>query len=232
MDANPPTGAAAGSLVIEQGVLEIVSALVKELRGGTLQIPVVLASSLERDLASAASSASSCSCGSSAGSACASPRRRSRVRKRPPSSSPHSGTATPGFRTPAHVQPTAGAATAAPLEARTLLDALEWHVRATPDRVHIFLQEDGSGERPITYRALWDGARDVAAALAERGVAPGDTVALMLRTEEAFFRTFIGVLMAGAIPVPMYAAGPRRSNRRVTPIDKRRFCAMRARASS
>ena len=47
-------------------------------------------------------------------------------------------------------------------------------------------------------------ARRVAAALAERGVAPGDRVAIVLRTEPAFLDAFFGVLLAGAVPVPLY----------------------------
>ena len=43
-----------------------------------------------------------------------------------------------------------------------------------------------------------------AGALRERGVAPGDRVAMMLRTEEAFFDAFFGVLLAGGVPVPVY----------------------------
>ena len=44
----------------------------------------------------------------------------------------------------------------------------------------------------------------MAAGLRERGVAPGDRVALMLRTEAAFFDAFFGVLLAGGVPVPIY----------------------------
>ncbi|HYN09020.1 MAG TPA: AMP-binding protein [Vicinamibacterales bacterium] len=204
MDTNPPTGVVTGPEVIERGVLEIVSALVKELRGSTSPVPVALGSSLERDLGISSLERVELLL-----------RLERRFGVRLPEETVAGAEtsaelvaalsrAAPGSREPVpHLRPAVGAATGAPVGAHTLLEALQWHVQATPDRAHIFLQEDG-GERPITYRALWDGARDVAAALAERGVAPGDTVALMLRTEEAFFRTFAGVLMAGAVPVPMY----------------------------
>ncbi len=92
----------------------------------------------------------------------------------------------------------------APTAARSLVEVLRWHVDATPDRTHIVLREDDDRERPITYADLWNGASGIAAALADRGVRPGETVALMLRTDEAFFRTFFGVLLTGAIPVPIY----------------------------
>jgi 1-acyl-sn-glycerol-3-phosphate acyltransferase len=93
---------------------------------------------------------------------------------------------------------------AAPASVATLVDALRWHAEATPDRVHVYLREEDGQERPITYGALWARACATAAGLGERGVAPGERVALMLRTEEAFFAAFFGTLLAGAIPVPIY----------------------------
>ena len=47
-------------------------------------------------------------------------------------------------------------------------------------------------------------ARRAAAALADRGLRPGDRVALVLRTEPAFLDAFFGSLLAGAVPVPLY----------------------------
>jgi 1-acyl-sn-glycerol-3-phosphate acyltransferase len=114
-------------------------------------------------------------------------------------------TAGPGApeRVPAPVAPLA-AGIAAPAGSDTLVDALRWHVERAPDRVHVYLREEDGAERPITYRALWERARAVSAGLSERGVERGETVALMLRTEEPFFAAFFGVLLAGAIPVPIY----------------------------
>ena len=43
-----------------------------------------------------------------------------------------------------------------------------------------------------------------AGALRARGVAPGDRVAIVLRTEPAFLDAFFGALAAGAVPVPLY----------------------------
>ena len=43
-----------------------------------------------------------------------------------------------------------------------------------------------------------------AAALAGMGVRPGDRVAIVLRTEPAFLDAFLGALLAGAVPVPLY----------------------------
>jgi acyl-CoA synthetase (AMP-forming)/AMP-acid ligase II len=47
-------------------------------------------------------------------------------------------------------------------------------------------------------------ARRAAAALAARGVEPGDRVAIVLRTERAFLDAFFGAWLAGAVPVPLY----------------------------
>jgi acyl-CoA synthetase (AMP-forming)/AMP-acid ligase II len=47
-------------------------------------------------------------------------------------------------------------------------------------------------------------AAHAAAALARRGVATGDRVAIVLRTEPAFLDAFFGAWLAGAVPVPLY----------------------------
>jgi fatty-acyl-CoA synthase len=101
---------------------------------------------------------------------------------------------------PASQGPGHGAST----HARTLVDVLRWHAEATPDRVHLYLREEDGRERPVTYGSLWRDAAAVAAGLTARQVAPGDRVALLLRTEVAFFQAFFGVLLAGGVPVPLY----------------------------
>ncbi len=97
-----------------------------------------------------------------------------------------------------------GEARPAPAGARSLVEALDWHAQASPERVHIFLRDEDGKEQPITYGSLWQRAQGVAASLRERRIGRGDTVAIMLRTEEAFFHAFFGVLLAGAVPVPIY----------------------------
>jgi len=47
-------------------------------------------------------------------------------------------------------------------------------------------------------------AREVAAGLQRSGVAPGESVALMLPTSLAFFEAFTGILLAGGVPIPIY----------------------------
>jgi 1-acyl-sn-glycerol-3-phosphate acyltransferase len=92
----------------------------------------------------------------------------------------------------------------APASARTLVDVLQWHAERTPERTHIHLRLDDGAERLITYGELLAGSNRIAAGLRALGVAAGDTVALMLRTEYAYFESFFGVLLAGAVPVPLY----------------------------
>ncbi|MCW2761421.1 MAG: long-chain-fatty-acid--CoA ligase [Marmoricola sp.] len=67
------------------------------------------------------------------------------------------------------------------------------------------------GDRPavrlddlvLTYEQLQDGARRVAALLADKGVGPGDRVGLVLPNVPAFPVLFYGALAAGAVVVPM-----------------------------
>jgi 1-acyl-sn-glycerol-3-phosphate acyltransferase len=90
-----------------------------------------------------------------------------------------------------------------PDAAQTLTEALEYHAQRQPERLTVHLYEEGD-EKSLTYRALWDGALLYAARLAEAGVTPGQTVAIMLPTCREYLFCFYGVLLAGGIPVPLY----------------------------
>ncbi len=59
-------------------------------------------------------------------------------------------------------------------------------------------------ETRLSWAEVHARARRAAGALRARGVAPGDRVALLLRTEPAFLDAFFGALCAGAVPVPLY----------------------------
>lgn len=85
----------------------------------------------------------------------------------------------------------------------TLVEALSRRAAAEPARVHVYLQED-SGTEDVTYGQLWDGASRIAASLTARGIKRGDTVAIMLPTGLGYLQSFMGVLTAGAIAVPLY----------------------------
>ena len=90
------------------------------------------------------------------------------------------------------------------MAASTLIDALEWHVGATPERTHIRILDESSNPDELTYQALHREAAAVAAGVLARDVLPGDTVAIMLPTSRDYFVTFAGVVLAGAVPVPIY----------------------------
>jgi len=91
----------------------------------------------------------------------------------------------------------------APEQAKTLTEALEYHVERQPERLTVHLYEEGS-EQSLSYRALWDGALAYAARLAAAGLSPGATVAIMLPTSKEYLFCFYGTLLAGGIPVPLY----------------------------
>ncbi len=93
----------------------------------------------------------------------------------------------------------------APEHAKTLVEALDWHVDRHPDRVHLTLLEDENTVLGVmTYRQLAELARSLASALIAKDVVPGDRIALMLTTSLEFFAAFFGILYAGAVPVPIY----------------------------
>ncbi len=91
-----------------------------------------------------------------------------------------------------------------PDQAATLNEVLDWHVAHHPQRVQIHLYGEGDSIEDITYAALKAGAESVAAELIERGLQPGQTVAIMLPTSRDYFFSFFGILMAGGVPVPIY----------------------------
>jgi 1-acyl-sn-glycerol-3-phosphate acyltransferase len=91
-----------------------------------------------------------------------------------------------------------------PHDAKTLIDVLNWHMDVHPDRSHIRLYSDEGEGEIITYRQLGEGAKAIAAGLQEKGLLPGDPVSIMLPTSREYFFTFMGILMAGGIPVPIY----------------------------
>jgi 1-acyl-sn-glycerol-3-phosphate acyltransferase len=91
-----------------------------------------------------------------------------------------------------------------PIAAQTLIEALQWHVSRRPEHTHIvFLDEDASSHT-MTYSALYEAALRVSSGLHRLGVNPGDTVALMLPTGNDYFASFAGILLAGAVVVPVY----------------------------
>ncbi len=91
-----------------------------------------------------------------------------------------------------------------PAGTATLVEALRWHATRHPERVHVRLLDESGESVPLTYAALYDGARRVAGGLAARGLEPGESVAIMLPTGLAYLQSFFGALLAGGVPVPIY----------------------------
>lgn len=99
------------------------------------------------------------------------------------------------------------AAEAGILETETLLDVLRYRAAHDAERAHLLITEDADGaERTttLTFGELYSAAQRCAAELGRRGVPSGGRVALMLPTSRSFFVSYAGILLAGAIPVPIY----------------------------
>ncbi len=89
----------------------------------------------------------------------------------------------------------------------TLIDVLRYRAAHDAERVHLLITEDGeAGEHSSTqtFGELYAAGNRCAAELARHGVPAGGRVALMLPTSRAFFVSYTGILLAGAIPVPIY----------------------------
>lgn len=91
-----------------------------------------------------------------------------------------------------------------PEEARTLVEVLAWHVKRHADRTSVLLYEGGGEPVSLDYGELDAESRRVAAGLQARGLESGQTVALMLPTGRDYLFSFLGILMAGGVPVPIY----------------------------
>lgn len=91
-----------------------------------------------------------------------------------------------------------------PVEASTLLDVLTWHAKRHGTRTHVHFVEGEADGFALTYATLWETAGRIAGGLQQRGVLPGDTVALMFPTHPDLLTSFFGVMRAGAVPVPLY----------------------------
>ena len=88
----------------------------------------------------------------------------------------------------------------------TLTEALAWHAETHPERITIRLLGASAGGSPenVSYGELARAAAAAARGLRTASVSNGDRVALMLPTGRQYFETFLGVLLAGGTPVPIY----------------------------
>ena len=86
-----------------------------------------------------------------------------------------------------------------PAACATLADLVARRAAADPAGVYFTLFG-----QPLTAERLHATSLRYAGALAARGIAPGDKVAIVLPTCEEFFFAFFGTLALGAVPVPLY----------------------------
>src|SRR3990167_1753123 len=91
-----------------------------------------------------------------------------------------------------------------PSNVASLTDLLLLYAQQSPQRKHIYFQNEDGNEEILTYGDLLQQALIVAHALQQYGLRPGETVAIMLPTQLGFFYAFFGILLAGGIPVPIY----------------------------
>jgi 1-acyl-sn-glycerol-3-phosphate acyltransferase len=92
-------------------------------------------------------------------------------------------------------------------KAVTLLDVIRHRGVHDAERAHLLITEDderGEHQYTLTFGELYAAAQKCAEELARRGVPPGGRVSLMLPTSRQFFICYTGILLAGAVPVPIY----------------------------
>lgn len=91
-----------------------------------------------------------------------------------------------------------------PEHVESLQQLLDWHVSAHPKRPHLYIYESADQVTELSYQELKLGSMEMAGKLIEKGIEPGDCVAIMLPTCRDYFCSFFAVLYARAIPVPIY----------------------------
>ncbi len=91
--------------------------------------------------------------------------------------------------------------------AETLVEVIRHRGVHDANRAHLLITEDdehGERQHTLTFGELHSAGQRCAEELARRGVPPGGRVALMLPTSRHFFICYAGILLAGAVPVPIY----------------------------
>jgi acyl carrier protein len=91
--------------------------------------------------------------------------------------------------------------------AETLIEVIRYRGAHDANRTHLIISEDGDPTdhaHTLTFGELASAAQKCAEELGRRGVPAGGPVALMLPTSRQFFICYAGILLAGAVPVPIY----------------------------
>jgi fatty-acyl-CoA synthase len=100
-----------------------------------------------------------------------------------------------------------GSAESVAQKAETLVEVIRYRGVHDADRTHLIITEDdeqGEQSQTLTFGELYAAAQKCAEELARRGVPAGGRVSLMLPTSREFFVCYAGILLAGAVPVPIY----------------------------
>lgn len=95
-----------------------------------------------------------------------------------------------------------------PAAVESLTQLVNLYAEQEPSRPHIYLQNDEGREEVITYGELALKAKQAASIILNHSIKPGETIAIMLPTCREYFYFFLGILFAGAIPVPIYPPTP------------------------
>ena len=103
------------------------------------------------------------------------------------------------LRTRERAAPVLPSASIAPEEAATIPEALWRRALADCDRPHVYLHQPDGQVEEISYGQLWAAAAAVAGGLTQRGVEPGETIALMFPTGLDFLRSFLGIQIVRAV---------------------------------
>jgi 1-acyl-sn-glycerol-3-phosphate acyltransferase len=90
--------------------------------------------------------------------------------------------------------------------AQSLPDVIRYRGIHDANRVHLVItdDEDGEHQQQLTFGELYSASQKCAEELARRGVPAGGRVSLMLPSSREFFVCYAGILLAGAVPVPIY----------------------------
>lgn len=95
---------------------------------------------------------------------------------------------------------------------RAVLTDFNELVRTAPDTtLFTFVGADGRDEGSLNASELATAAEDIAYALRDRGIVPGDRLVLVYPPSLDFIKALTGCLIAGVIPVPVYPPHPLRS---------------------
>lgn len=81
----------------------------------------------------------------------------------------------------------------------TLIEVIEKRTRISGSREWLTLYYKNKVECKVTFTDLLEGAYSWADHLSKIGVGPGEKLLLVLPTERAFYESYWGILLAGAV---------------------------------